>query len=80
MVGAFQKWVADSGGVNAAAEKLGVSPHSVKYWHARKGSPRIGTIIKLVALSRGKLSYASIIDSTQPKRRRPSRLLAKKKG
>ncbi len=67
MTGAFQRWVADSGGMTAVAKKLRVSVHSVKFWHARKGSPRVGTIIRLVQLSKGKLSYESIIKSTQPK-------------
>jgi hypothetical protein len=70
MTGAFQKWVTDSGGPAVVAKKLRVSIHSIKFWHARKGSPRVGTIIKLVQLSKGKLTYASVIDSTQPKGRK----------
>ncbi len=63
---AFQEWVVDFGGSKKVAEKLKVSVDSIKHWKARKGSPKVGTIVELVKLSKGALTYESIIESTYP--------------
>jgi hypothetical protein len=44
------------------AESLGVTHQCVSRWHCYKGCPRPEHMKALLVLSRGKLTYASIID------------------
>lgn len=60
----FKQWVKDYGGPDAVAKKLRVTPHAVRYWMNRTYQPRIPKILKLVALSKNKLTVESVIRDT----------------
>lgn len=64
----FQAWV-DSyrDGPIGLANDLGVTPQAVKRWYQRKGFPTVAMVIKLVDVSSGTLSAASIIADVAPK-------------
>lgn len=67
MAQSFQTWVDRNGGIDATARLLDVSEQVVKRWYRIQGTPKIATMRRMIALSKGALSYASIIASTDPK-------------
>lgn len=62
----FQDWVADYGGPEKLALELRVTSFAVRHWLKRKGSPKLATIRKLAALSKGALTFESIARDTSP--------------
>lgn len=66
----FQQWCRHVGGVKRAAELLGVTERAVDFWYGVKTNPSVPMMQRLIALSKGKLSYESIILSTQPAEKR----------
>jgi DNA-binding phage protein len=70
MKNSLEQWVDDSGGVPRVARVLGVIPHSVRVWLRGEGTPRVKTILKIVQLSRGELSFEQIArEATRNKRK-----------
>lgn len=63
----FQTWVKEQGGPNELAVKLGTSPQRVTHWLNRVATPRPPMLVRLVVMSRGKLTYSEIIKSTSKK-------------
>jgi hypothetical protein len=66
----FQQWCRHVGGVKRAAELLGITERAVMMWYQVKTNPSVPMMQRLIALSHRKLSYESIINSTQPKEKR----------
>lgn len=62
----FQAWIEDYGGVDKLAKRLKVTPQAVYTWVKRQGYPKVETMRALVKISKGKLTYVSIIESTKP--------------
>ncbi len=69
MAEAFQKWVTAYGGTLKVAAALKVTPTAVRHWVNRKGNPNVKTLIEIIRISNGELSYSQIIESTRPKER-----------
>lgn len=61
----FQDWVDTTKGKRWLADKIGVSIHTVYFWYERRGSPKASTMAALVKLSKGVLSFESIMASTR---------------
>jgi transcriptional regulator with XRE-family HTH domain len=66
----FQKWLADFGGAEVLASRLGVTCHVVNRWRRGEGWPRIAIILKIVKLSRGALTTDDVIKYTYLAKRR----------
>ena len=64
--GKFQRWVDESGGTYAVAEKIDSSPKVVQHWYRRKGYPSVAYMKRLIVASEFKLSFDSIIFDTDP--------------
>jgi len=56
----FSKWVLDEGGQTVIAEKLGVTPQCVSVWVRGVGRPRAAMALRIVSLSRGKLTLEDV--------------------
>lgn len=65
----LQTWVASNGGVNATARLLKISPSRISMWLAKKASPKLILMQKMVRMSQGHLTYEAIITSTKRGRR-----------
>ena len=61
-------FVRHHGGPDAIAKKLGVTGGAVRYWLNKEVSPTTKHMIKLIKLSKGKLTFESIIRSTKEMR------------
>lgn len=57
-------WVYKKGGPNIIAPKLGVTGHAVRRWFQRYNSPRAETMLRIVELSKGRVSLETIIRET----------------
>lgn len=62
----FQSWIDDSGGIHKVAKKLGTTRTAVWGWYHRRGWPKVDTIVKILKLSNGRLTFEKIVDSTKP--------------
>ncbi len=62
---AFEKWIEEKG-VDALAQTLRVDPATIRHWKARRCDPRVEHIRALVKLSKGRLTYAMIIERETP--------------
>lgn len=62
----FQEWCHFEGGVDRVADILGIPVRTVKSWYYVEGNPAVPMMQRLISLSKNRLSYESIIDSTQP--------------
>ncbi len=59
-------WVYRKGGPIKVAPSLDVTPHAIRRWFHRKNSPTAKTMLKIVKLSKGKVSLEQIIHETVP--------------
>lgn len=64
----FQNWVSYYG-TERLANKLGITVAAVNYWKYRRGWPKVAFIIEILKLSKGKLTFESIVNSTSPRSR-----------
>jgi DNA-binding phage protein len=62
----FQSWVDRSGGTERVARKLGTTNAAVKRWVNKQGWPKVETILDLIEISKGELTFETIIQSTKP--------------
>lgn len=63
----LQTWVKNYGGTSKLAKRLGITPWTVRHWLRREGYPKVETMGVLIDLSKGKLTYETIIESTKPR-------------
>lgn len=70
---AFQDWVVKNGGPVNVASILDVTPFAVRHWVNRKGWPKVKTILEIIELSGGKLTFETIVDSCKPAPKRKAR-------
>lgn len=64
MVLHFRNWVEEFGGIPKLAKELGITEHGVRIWTRGDGSPRAEPLLRILVLSKGKLSYQQIIKET----------------
>ncbi len=74
----LQSWVAANGGGTEVARRLKLNRVAVWQWTARRSWPKTKSILKLIELSGGALTFESIILSTTPPKER--RFVAKVVG
>lgn len=60
----LQSWVKKMGGPQEVAVILEVTNHAVRRWLRKESAPRTDTMIKIVNLTKGKVSYKDIVEST----------------
>lgn len=60
----FTSWVERYGGVNVLAEKLQVTEHTVRVWLRGEGPPKSETIMDIIKISKGELSFQDIFKET----------------
>ncbi len=63
-MGAFQKWVDESGGVRVTAERLGLTPDAVHRWLRRQNGPSVKHIMQILKLADGGLTWEDIVSAT----------------
>lgn len=56
----FNDWVAEQGGIQAAAVKLGESPHAVRSWYYAERQPKLQAAIKIVEASEFRVDFNGI--------------------
>jgi hypothetical protein len=66
----FQEWCRDAGGPHKVAMLLGTTYATVQNWYYGKNNPSVPAMQRLIHLSKHRLTYESIIDSTQPAHKR----------
>lgn len=64
----FRKWIADQGGPTAVGRLLGITHATVCGWLVRKSTPKAITMVRIVELAGGKLTFADVINETKPKK------------
>lgn len=60
----FTTWMAEKGGPTEVAKLLGVPRETVYAWQQKRSTPRVTTMIKIVRLTQGEISFADIIEAT----------------
>lgn len=60
----LNQWVKQYGGAEKLAVKLEITPHAVRNWMRGDDVPRPKHLVQLVKLSKGKLSFESILTAT----------------
>lgn len=63
--GKFATWVEKEGGSNVVAEKLGVTGAAVRYWLRGNYSPQAVTIMKILKLAKGDVSFEDIVKESR---------------
>ncbi len=61
----FERWVREFGGPYKLSQKLKVSDSAVGSWIRRRGPPNLATAIKIIELSKGKLTVDDILEGTK---------------
>lgn len=64
----FEEWVFKQGGIRDLARKLQITPMTIVHWFNKDCFPSALTLQKLVKMSKGKLTYDSIIDSIKKRK------------
>jgi hypothetical protein len=62
----FQEWCDEQGGPLELSRKIGKTAAQVRKWYRRDANPTLRTMQFLIKLSENRLTYESLIDSTQP--------------
>lgn len=63
----FKDWIYRRGGPDKLAPRLGVTPHTIRYWLRGTTSPTMKTIARIHQLSRGRVTFASIVAARKPR-------------
>lgn len=63
MPNALKDWIYENGGFAETARLLGISDQTPRKWFYHEYVPNLVTMNRIVTLSKGKLTYQSIIDS-----------------
>lgn len=63
----FKNWVDKCGGPDKAGKALGVTPWAVRVWLRKEGHPKLSTMLKIVKITKGKLSLEKIMKETGKK-------------
>lgn len=61
----FEKWVLKCGGTGTIAKMIEVSQPTVVNWCYQRRIPNLESAIKLVELSKGKITYRDVLEGTQ---------------
>lgn len=56
------RWVKAQGGPIALSKRLGITPHTIRFWTRGKGWPTMKQGRKLVTFSKGKLTPRDIFE------------------
>lgn len=56
----LKNWIDNYGGIPKLASELNISEWTIRVWLRGDGSPTSETIMKLITLSKGKLSFQQI--------------------
>lgn len=64
----LSQWVRRQGGPVAVARLLETTPHAVRYWLNGINTPRVATMLRIVALSNGEVTIPEIVRETMRKR------------
>jgi hypothetical protein len=59
----LKKWITQHGGIVLVAKRLDVDTRTVGYWLQGYSTPRLTTLVKLMALSKGALTMNDILKS-----------------
>lgn len=65
---ALEVWITANGGVAKTATMLGLSPDALWAWLRRERRPSSDNIVKLIAASKGQLTFENILASVAPKK------------
>ena len=63
----FQEWVESIGGVPIAAKLIGTKTRAIEAWKYSERCPSINNMIRIIEISKGRLTFQSIIESTHPR-------------
>lgn len=66
-VSKLRKFIDEQGGPKPFAKKMGLSHSTIYMWLSRAGNhPCTATIIEMIKLSKGKLTFVDIIEGSNP--------------
>lgn len=60
----LKKWIELQGGAKKIAPKLGIGRAAIGYWLRAANTPTASVMFKIVRLSKGKVSYKTIVEET----------------
>jgi len=70
----FDQWIAEFGGDEKLAWKLGITSAAIKHWRRGTTTPSAKNVFEIIKLSKGALSFGDIVTETDvPKKTKTSK-------
>lgn len=60
----LSQWIAENGGRGKLARQIKVSPITIHFWLLKGITPRVETMMRIVSLTKGQVSFEEIIRET----------------